>query len=36
MKELFTQETLRQIQEENKENWEKFWEVNSQLKTGEK
>jgi hypothetical protein len=29
MAELFTQEQLKQIQEENKENWEKFWEANS-------
>ncbi len=35
MKELFTQELLKEIQEANKENWEKFWEANSN-KTGDK
>jgi tRNA A37 threonylcarbamoyladenosine synthetase subunit TsaC/SUA5/YrdC len=28
MSELFTQEQLKQIQKENAENWEKFWEGN--------
>lgn len=29
MKPLFTEEILKEIQEENAENWARFWEVNS-------
>jgi hypothetical protein len=35
MKELFTQELLKKIQEEQAQEWAKFWEVNDTKNKGE-